>query len=76
MAIPWNTPKQLKGKSVAVLFSVAQDGTVTDVVVTPPIANQSWAKKFDEIIRAFRFTPAKDAAGKPHADTLTVTFTF
>jgi TonB family protein len=69
-------PKRLHGKSVEVTFHVAADGHVTDVSVAPPIDDRAYAKKFDEVMRDYRFKPARDPSGKavPGVTTVTVTF--
>jgi protein TonB len=71
-----NGPKQLKGTTVDVTFTVAADGTVVDVKVAPPIANTKYAREFDEAMRGYRFTPAKDPNGKPVPGVIVVTVTF
>lgn len=63
-------PKELRGREIQVTFSVAPDGRVTSFVVAPPIENRAFAKKFDEIMRGYSFTPARDAHGKNIADTV------
>ena len=56
-------PKELRGKEIGVTFYVTVTGVVSDIKVVPAIANKSFAKKFDEIMRGYTFKPAKDAAG-------------
>jgi hypothetical protein len=43
--------------------------------VDPEIMDQDYARKFDDVIRAFRFTPARAPDGRSIAGTTTVTFT-
>jgi hypothetical protein len=76
LAFPFDTPpKELRGASLNVTFWVRVDGRVERYEVDPRIMNQDYARKFDEVIRAFRFTPARAADGSRIAGTTTVTFT-
>ena len=76
LAFPFdNPPKELRGASLAVTFWVRVDGRVERYVVDPQIADRDYARKFDEVIRAFRFTPARAPDGSRVAGTTTVTFT-
>jgi hypothetical protein len=58
-----------------VTFWVRVDGRVDRYEVAPEIADPDYARKFDEVIRAFRFTPARAPDGSTVAGTTTVTFT-
>jgi len=76
LAFPFdNPPKELRGASLNVTFWVRTDGRVGHYEVDPAIANRDYARKFDEVIRAFRFTPARMPDGSRVAGTTTVTFT-
>lgn len=76
LAFPFDTPpKELRGASLAVTFWVRVDGRVDRYEVDPAIADGDYARKFDEVIRAFRFTPARTPDGRTVAGTTTVTFT-
>jgi hypothetical protein len=76
LAFPFDTPpKELRGASLAVTFWVRVDGRVDRYEVAPEIADRDYARKFDEVIRAFRFTPARAPDGTTVAGTTTVTFT-
>ena len=76
LAFPFdNPPKELRGASLNVTFWVRQDGRVDRYDVQPAIADRDYARKFDEVIRAFRFTPARAPDGTRIAGTTTVTFT-
>lgn len=76
LAFPFdNPPKELRGASLAVTFWVRVDGQVERYVVDPTISDRDYARKFDEVIRAFRFTPARAPDGTRIAGTTTVTFT-
>ena len=76
LAFPFdNPPKALRGASLNVTFWVRVDGRVERYQVDPQINDRDYARKFDEVIRAFRFTPARAPDGTRVAGTTTVTFT-
>jgi outer membrane biosynthesis protein TonB len=76
LAFPFDTPpKKLRGASLDVTFWVKVDGRVERYQVVPAIDDEDYARKFDEVIRAFRFTPARAPDGSRVAGTTTVTFT-
>jgi hypothetical protein len=76
LAFPFdNPPKALRGASLNVTFWVRVDGRVDRYQVDPEINDRDYARKFDEVIRAFRFTPARAPDGTRVAGTTTVTFT-
>ena len=76
LAFPFETPpKELRGASLDVTFWVRVDGRVERYEVRPRINDRDYARKFDEVIRAFRFTPARAPDGTRIAGTTRVTFT-
>ena len=76
LAFPFDEPpKQLRGASLNVTFWVRVDGRVERYEVNPEISDRDYARKFDEVIRSFRFTPARAPDGTRVAGTTTVTFT-
>lgn len=76
LAFPFETPpKALRGASLSVTFWVRVDGGVERYEVDPELTDRDYARKFDEVIRAFRFTPARAPDGTRVAGTTTVTFT-
>jgi protein TonB len=76
LAFPFeNPPKELRGASLDVTFWVRVDGQVERYEVEPEISDRDYARKFDEVIRAFRFTPARAPDGTRIAGTTRVTFT-
>ena len=76
MAFPFdNPPKELRGISLDVTFWVRIDGKVERYVVEPRIKDRDYAKKFDEVMRAFRFTPAQAADGTRIPGTTRISFT-
>lgn len=76
LAFPFETPpKELRGASLQVTFWVRVDGRVERYEVQPGITDRDYARKFDEVIRAFRFSPARAPDGSRIAGTTRVTFT-
>ncbi len=76
MAFPFdNPPKELRGVSLNVTFWVRADGRVERYKVEPQIKDREYAKKFDEVMRAFRFTPARAPNGSQVAGITSISFT-
>ena len=76
MAFPFDAPpKELRGVSLYVTFWVGADGRVQRYQVRPEIRDRQYAKKFDEVMRAFRFTPARAPNGTRVAGTTSISFT-
>jgi hypothetical protein len=76
MAFPFDTPpKELRGISLNVTFWVRVDGRVERYTVEPEIKDRDYAKKFDEVMRAFRFTPARAPDGTRVPGTTRISFT-
>jgi hypothetical protein len=76
MAFPFDPPpKELRGVSLSVTFWVRVDGGVERYEVEPAIKDREYAKKFDQVMRAFRFTPARSPDGKRVAGTTRISFT-
>jgi hypothetical protein len=76
MAFPFDTPpKELRGLSLNVTFWVRVDGRVERYTVEPQIKDRDYARKFDEVMRAFRFTPAQTADGTRIPGTTRISFT-
>jgi TonB family protein len=76
MAFPFDAPpKELRGVSLNVTFWVREDGRVERYQVEPPITDRDYAKKFDEVMRTFRFTPARAPNGTRVAGVATISFT-
>lgn len=76
MLPPIDSPKSVRGKEVDVTFTVSAEGRVLDILVDPPITDRNFAKKFDEVMRAYGFRPARDADGKAVQGVFKITFTF
>jgi hypothetical protein len=75
LPLPYDTPpKELRGASLKVTFWVRVDGRVERYEVEPEIKNRDYAKKFDEVMRAFRFTPARAPDGTSVAGVAKISF--
>jgi hypothetical protein len=70
-----NPPKELRGATLDVTFWVKVDGRVERYEVRPAIIDRDYARKFDEVIRAFRFSPARAPDGRRIPGTTRVMFT-
>jgi hypothetical protein len=76
MAFPFdNPPKELRGVSLSVTFWVRIDGGVERYQVVPEIKDRDYARKFDEVMRVFRFTPARAPDGTRVAGITKISFT-
>lgn len=76
ISFPFDTPpKELRGVSLNVTFWIQADGRMKRYQVEPQIKDRKYAKKFDEVVRAFRFTPARAPNGSRVAGTTTISFT-
>lgn len=71
-----NIPRALRGKSVEVTFYIDATGVVTDLSISPAIADRRYAKQVDEAMRAYRFRPARDADGRVVASVYIVDLNF
>jgi outer membrane biosynthesis protein TonB len=75
LPLPYDTPpKELRGASLRVTFWVRVDGRVERYRVEPEIKDRDYARKFDEVMRAFRFTPARAPDGSSVAGVATISF--
>ena len=68
-------PKDLRGATLIVTFWVRVDGRVDRYQVAPVIDDRDFARKFGEVIRAFKFIPARAPDGSRIAGIATVEFT-
>ncbi|HEU4680708.1 MAG TPA: hypothetical protein VFS51_03115 [Gemmatimonadales bacterium] len=76
ISLPFDEPpKELRGASLNVTFWVRIDGEVERYTVQPAIKDREYARKFDKVMRAFRFTPARAPDGTLVPDTTTISFT-
>ena len=69
-------PKELRNKSFEITFFIAASGVVSDLKVVPAITNKDFAKKFDQIMRAYTFRPGQDSLGNKVAGVFVYTVTF
>ena len=68
-------PKELKGLVVDVTFWVDAQGAVQRVEMDPAIPDRKYADKFREVMKKYRFTPARSPTGAAVPGTTTITVT-
>ncbi len=73
---PLDYPRSLRGQTVAVTFWVGTDGRVERVALAPDIEDKGFARKFSDVMKSYRFRPARSPEGTVIAGTTTVTVTF
>jgi hypothetical protein len=73
---PFDYPRSMRGLSVDVNFFVRADGRVERVVFIPEIPDRAYAKKLEDVMRAYRFRPARSAEGLPVAGNTVVRVSF
>ncbi|HWA16470.1 MAG TPA: hypothetical protein VG817_08550 [Gemmatimonadales bacterium] len=73
---PTDPPKELRGELVEVTFYILADGTVDRVSIKPEIKDRKFAKRLDETMRGYRFTPATNASGVPVPSVYTQTMRY
>ena len=73
---PLDYPKSMRGRTVAVTFWVATDGRVERVALDPQPEDGGFAKKLSEVMRNYRFRPARSPDGQVIPGTTTVSVTF
>jgi TonB family protein len=66
----------MRGRTIAVTFWVATDGRVERVALEPEIEDKGFAKKLAEVMRNYRFRPARAPDGQIIPGTTTVSVTF
>jgi TonB family protein len=66
----------MRGRTVAVTFWVNVEGRVEQVSLDQPLDDRGFQKKFVEVMRNYRFRPARGPDGHvvPGVTTVTVTF--
>jgi len=72
---PENKPRELRGQTITINFSIRANGRVEQVEFSPEIRNRDYANKFRERLLDYIFTPAKSAAGVPIAAEYTIQIT-
>ncbi len=73
---PFDYPKSMRGRTVAVTFFVLVDGRVDRVVFSEEIADRGYAKKLEDTMRAYRFRPARSPTGNPVPGVTTISISF
>jgi len=73
---PPDVPKPLRGVTMSVTFMVGPEGRVDDVRFSPEPDDRGFARKLEEVMRNYRFRPARGLDGLPIAGTFTVQVTF
>ena len=73
---PFDYPKNMRGLTIQVTFFVLADGRVDRVVFGDEIPDRGYAKKLEDVLKAYRFRPARSPAGMPIAGNTTVSISF
>jgi len=73
---PEHTPRELRGQTITINFSIRANGRVDRVEFSPEIRNRDFANKFREKLLSYLFIPARSAAGEPIAAEYPMAFTF
>jgi len=73
---PLDYPGSMRGKRFAVTFWVGTDGRVVKVAVEPEIPDGGFARRFEDVMRNYRFRPGRSAEGKAIPGTTTVNVSF
>ena len=73
---PLDYPRSMRGRTIAVTFWVGSDGRVERVALDPQIDDGGFARKFSDVMRQYRFRPARSPAGATIPGTTTVSVTF
>jgi outer membrane biosynthesis protein TonB len=74
--IPFDYPPSMRGLTIQVTFFVLADGQVDRVLFSDDIPDRGYAKRLETVMRAYRFRPARSAAGQPVPGHTTVSVTF
>ena len=73
---PAEVPKTLRGVTIAVTFLIGPEGRVDEVRFSPEPDDRGFGRKLEEILRSYRFRPARGTDGLPIAGTFAVQLTF
>jgi protein TonB len=73
---PENPPRELRGKTISIRFSIKADGRVERVEFNPEIENRGFANKFRDRLLQYVFSPARSATGEPIAVLYSIDFSF
>mgnify|MGYP001373336451 CR=1 FL=1 len=66
----------MRGVTVEVTFLVGPEGRVEGVELAPEPDDRGFAKKLEQVLRDYRFRPARDSAGRVIAGRFVVALTF
>lgn len=69
------TPRELRGDTIIVRFYVDATGVVDRIETDPQLPSGSYARQFNELMRGFKFRPARDSLGAAVAGVAAVTIT-
>lgn len=73
---PLDYPRQMRGRTIAVTFWVNISGRVERVALEPEIEDRGFGRRFEDVMRNYRFRPARSPEGTPIPGTTTVSVTF
>jgi TonB family protein len=73
---PAEIPSNLRGVTISVTFLVDPQGRVDQVRFSPEPNDRGFAKKLEEVMRSYRFRPARGPDGLPVAGSVAVQLTF
>jgi outer membrane biosynthesis protein TonB len=76
LIIPPEFPRSMRGARIEVTFWVAADGRVQRVEFEPEVPDRGYGQRLEEVLKDYRFRPARDAAGLSVPGTTKVTLTF
>jgi outer membrane biosynthesis protein TonB len=62
--------------TIAVTFHVGADGRVVAVSLSPEPGDRGFARKLEDVMKQYRFRPARSADGLPVPGTTIVSLTF
>lgn len=66
----------MRGRTIQVTFFVLANGRVDHVVFGEDIPDRGYAKKLEDVMRAYRFRPARSPQGLPIPGHTTVSISF
>lgn len=73
---PFDYPRTMRGRTIQVTFFVLANGRVDHVVFGEDIPDRGYAKKLEDVMRAYRFRPARSPQGLPIPGHTTVSISF
>lgn len=73
---PFDYPKTMRGRTIQVTFFVLADGKVDRVVFGDEIPDRGYARKLEDVLKSYRFRPARSAGGVAIAGNTTISISF